>query len=181
MKKSVKFFILLTIAVITNALALFFILPKTQLALKESSAKDKFIKILEEPVVYRNKINISLYFTRLSAALENEYETRSFDVLIDDINLQYNLIQELLKGPTLSALQQGYVSLINPKTRLLGLNIVPSYAFINLSREFSLDFSELNIQQKAAMEQIFRTINSFKKIKKLIVLVEGKPYSEFSL
>ena len=81
----------------------------------------------------------------------------------------HDSFESLLAGPKLSALKEGAVSFINPKTTLRGITLSNKVLYIDLSRHF-MDSQDLGI----AYEQLKRTGTAFSQVKDIVLLIEGE-------
>lgn len=180
MKKSTPFFLLLSIAIITNALALFFLLPKAQETIKETNAVNRIVNIIKSPKLVREKTDIDLFFVYPSVLDSKSYSIRKFTSSVEDNNREFIILETLLKGPTIKALNSGCITCINSKTKLLGFNSFPPYAYINLSKAFIENSTNLTYQIEASKKQLFKTISQFQDLRKLNILVEGQFFTSIT-
>ena len=82
-------------------------------------------------------------------------------------------IKSLIRGLTPSELNKGLISLIPEKTKLLGISIKGSTAFINFNDSFKFNsFGEEGIL--ASLKQIVYTATEFKTVSKVQLLINGK-------
>lgn len=80
------------------------------------------------------------------------------------------LFEQLLSGPSLEELQQGYISFIPEQTRLIGSTVRDSIVFIEVSDELlSIEEPELGY----ALTQLLSTAASEEGVRGAVVLVEG--------
>ncbi|AEV29940.1 sporulation/spore germination protein [Sphaerochaeta pleomorpha str. Grapes] len=83
-------------------------------------------------------------------------------------SVYHDCIESLLSGPDYTALSQGAVTFIAPKTSLIGLTFSNGVLYIDLSKEF-LKSPDL----EKAYRQIKLTATDFSRVKDVIILVEG--------
>jgi len=81
----------------------------------------------------------------------------------------HDTFENLLGGPKLSALKEGAVSSIHPKTTLRGITLSHKVLYIDLSKHF-LESHDL----KKAYEQLKRTARGFSQVKEMVLLIEGE-------
>ena len=82
-------------------------------------------------------------------------------------------IKSLIRGLTPSELNKGLISLIPEKTKLLGISIKGSTAFINFNDSVKFNsFGEEGIL--ASLKQIVYTATEFKTVSKVQLLINGK-------
>ena len=82
-------------------------------------------------------------------------------------------IRSLIRGLTPSELNKGLISLIPEKTKLLGISIKGSTAYINFNDSFKFNsFGEEGIL--ASLKQIVYTATEFKTVSKVQLLINGK-------
>ncbi|MCR5760862.1 MAG: GerMN domain-containing protein [Sphaerochaetaceae bacterium] len=163
--KTVLFALVFILWLIFSAVYIFISLPKMRSALAETDA----INIIKNAKSYRISAESSpytLYFVNPSNGAVMPFEA---NVLYSGSDRFHDAIEGLLKGPTDSALSEGYLSYIAPGTKLLGLTVSSGYAFVDLSTEFA---SSSNMEM--ARKQILMTLSNLdESIKELVVLVNG--------
>lgn len=96
---------------------------------------------------------------------------------IDGRFTNHLLLEHLLKGPPRSALKEGVLSTIDPRTKLIGLSVSQQVAFVDLSEEF-LKAHPLDKDKNIAITQIKKSLQKQKEIKDVILLVEGKVFNQ---
>jgi germination protein M len=83
-------------------------------------------------------------------------------------------LQALLEGPTAAERNQGLISLLSPDTRLRGVTVKGDTAVVDFSEAFR--FSSLGKDGLAAeLRQVVYTATEFSNVKKVRVLIEGRP------
>lgn len=163
--KTVLFALVFILWVIFSAIYIFVSLPSIRTALAETDA----VNIVKNARSYRISAESSpytLYFVNPSNGAVMPFEA---NVLYSGSDRFHDALEGLLKGPTDSALAEGYLSYIASGTKLLGVTVSSGYAFVDLSSEFA---SSSNMQM--AQKQILLTLSALdESIKNLVVLVNG--------
>lgn len=84
-----------------------------------------------------------------------------------------DVIASLLKGPSTSEKQKGYISLIPPGTRLYSATVKDGIAYLNFSEEFL--FNPYGTEgYLGQLKQIVWTATEFPTVKQVQILIEGK-------
>ncbi len=93
---------------------------------------------------------------------------------------RHAVVEALLAGPPQQALRDGAVTCIPRETKLRGLSVSHEIAFVDLSKEFLNPTVWEPDTYDARISQLTRTLTALQGIRDVVILVEGKPLSEFS-
>lgn len=160
--------VLLLITVIAAAL---FAVPRILSAYRDSGLSDKVARYLARPRVTSGTEEeaFPLFFATQDTVSGTIQISRSFRRLPAE-TARNSLFEQLLSGPSLDELQQGYISFIPDQTRLIGSTVRDSVAYIEVSADLlSIEEPELGY----ALSQLLSTAASEEGIRGAVVLVEG--------
>lgn len=167
-KRKHGFLIILMIYFIVTISLFILLFPKIKTSLEESGFKSIFYGINS---IKNNPKNQELSFVLLT---NDGYKIKRFPSYYRTL---HQAIESLIKGPDEEALKEGAITLLDPKTNLIGLSNSNGVYFIDFSSAFlnsgiSLGISGLDL----AKQQIFDTIKSQdSSMTDLIILIEGNP------
>ncbi len=146
-------------------------IPSTKTSTKTPSPKNKttIIKKIESQKKQRKSV---LYFVLVSdnGKITLKPVTRTVSFIDSPLT---ETIKDLIQGLTPSELNRGLISLIPDNTKLLGISIKNSTAFINFNDSVKFNsFGEEGIL--TSLKQIVYTATEFKTVSKVQILINGK-------
>ncbi len=166
------FFLAWVIVIIISIITLLLFLPKMRNALQESQMP-QLIRLHKEKSSVSDslqKVKISYPFIDLTTgALKSNY----YIVDVEKTNLRHNQIEALLKGPTLEAVSDGSIAVINSNTKLIGLTLSNKIVYVNFSKEF-LDYNRWDEDYSFRKQLVKQTLLSDSSIKDVVIMVEGE-------
>jgi len=168
-KRPIMLFIFIAWIIWTLLLSIYF-LPKVKQAVEDSGVITLIedMKSREESPASHRDVNVG-YITYEGVRIFNHAtERRGSDKYHDTI-------EALINDYPYEALKEGAVSLINPKTKLIGLTAGNGICYVDLSKAF-LDSRQF--REYTAVDQIKETLLSYEEISKVVILIEGEVLSE---
>ncbi len=117
--------------------------------------------------------DIRLFFVRVQDDGQLELKSVLHQVPFDQAPLS-RTVEQLLKGPSPQEINKGFHSMLPPNIEILGIRIIGTTAFLNLSQEF-YEIVALPAVLIAAVKQLIFTVTEYPNVRALRILVEGQP------
>ncbi len=88
-------------------------------------------------------------------------------------DVYHDTMEALLHDYIPSAYREGAISIIDPRTKLIGITVRDGICYVDLSSEF---LQSPTYGERSAADLIEKTLLNFEKIEKVVILVEGAEY-----
>ena len=160
--KNKNLIVLLTFIIWIALLAVIFT-PKIKNAIYESGALELLAEIETEEVEESRKVMITLV---------NEEGTKDFYIYTPYYGggVYHDTIEALLDFEL--EVDGNYVSLIDKRTKLIGLTVSDGIAYVEFTKAF---LKSKKLGPYSAMDQVKSTLFLFEEIEKIVILIDGVP------
>ncbi len=156
--------------VIWTILLSFYFLPKVKEAIQESG-----VIALIEDMNSRENSTVSTRTVNAGYITGDGIKIFTLNTERRGSDKYHDTVEALINDYPYDALKEGAISLINPKTKLIGLTAGDGICYVDLSKEF-LDSRQYG--EYTAADQLKETLLSYEEISKVVILIEGEIISE---
>ena len=167
MKVKNKVLALLVIYILYLALLLVVFYPRIKDSIEKSQIKVLLQELKEAEINENRKVKVNLY---------NETDAKEFYIYTPSYgaSIYHDTIEALIAFDV--EVEGNYTTLINEKTKLIGLTVEKEIAYVDFNKNF---LKSKNNGPFTAMDQVISTLLLFDEIKKVVILINGKPLDSF--